>query len=137
LSPDLPLAEGYRLPVIAPLSVNTLVDAFAKMDSQNLRVAYVFLNARDYADLRKFGRDILTPESRVALLKLGLQGTTWAAMIITSRSIPAGTVWLATEGGFLFPTKEQAEDPLLGDVLVETVSGRFNPYGVVELTVTR
>jgi hypothetical protein len=53
------------------------------------------MNARDYADIRKFGRDILDIESQATLLKTGLQASLWGAQIITSRLVPVGTVYVA------------------------------------------
>jgi len=69
------------IPVIAPLNGAVLADAYAQIERHDLRVARVFMNARDYADIRKFGRDILDIESQAALLKTGLQATLWGAQI--------------------------------------------------------
>lgn len=55
-------------------------------------ITKIMLNATDYADIRKFGRDILEIESQAALLKTGRQAQflgygTW---IYTSRLVPEG-----------------------------------------------
>src|SRR5512142_1447885 len=70
--------------VVAPISPSVLADAFAEVERHDLRVARIYMNAVDYADIRKFGRDILDIESQATLLKTGLQATLWGAQIITS-----------------------------------------------------
>jgi hypothetical protein len=80
------------IPVVAPISGDVLADAYSLIERHDLRVARVFMNARDYADLRKFGRDILDIETQRDLLKTGLMATLWGAQIIVSRLVPVGTV---------------------------------------------
>jgi len=85
---------------IAPLTPTDLADAFSKIEQQDLRVARVFMNARDYSDVRKWGRDIYDPETQAVLLKTGLMGTIWGAQIIVSRIVPVGYVYVTTEPEF-------------------------------------
>ena len=61
---SLPAQMNPDIPVVAPLSGAVLADAFSLIERHDLRVARVYMNARDYADLRKFGRDILDIESQ-------------------------------------------------------------------------
>src|SRR5271170_7518248 len=76
------------IPVVAPISPAVLADAFALVERQDLRVARVYMNATDYADIRKFGRDVLDIESQATLWKTGLQAVLWGAQIIISRLVP-------------------------------------------------
>lgn len=99
-----------------------IADGFSEVERFDNRVATVAMNARDYADLRKFGRDILDVESRVYLLKQGLMATIWGAMIITSRAIPSGQVFILGEPETLFPNGPE---------------GELNPEAVAILHVTR
>ena len=94
---SIPGGTNPDIPVVAPLNGAVLADAFAEIERHDLRVARVYMNARDYADVRKFGRDILDIESQATLLKTGLQATLWGATVITSRLVPAGTVYVCCE----------------------------------------
>jgi len=136
------------IPVVAPISGAVLADAFALIERHDLRVARVFMNARDYADIRKFGRDILDVESQAALLKTGLQATLWGAQVITSRLVPAGTVYVTCEPEHFgrIPVRTEltvlsADDPkarTIGFSVFENIGlGAFNPRGLTRLTITR
>ena len=135
-------------PVVAPLSGSVLADAYALIERHDLRVARVFMNARDYADIRKFGRDILDIESQATLLKTGLQATLWGAQIITSRLVPVGTVYVCCEPEMFgrIPVRTEltvlsADDPkarTIGFSVFENLGiGAYNPRGLTRLTVTR
>jgi hypothetical protein len=136
------------IPVVAPITGAVLADAFALIERHDLRVARVFMNARDYADLRKFGRDILDIESQATLLKTGLMATLWGAQIIVSRLVPVGTVYVTCEPEFFgrIPVRTEltvlsADDPkarTIGFSIFENLGlGAFNPRGLTRLTVTR
>ena len=136
------------VPVVAPLSGAVLADAYALIERHDLHVARVFMNARDYADLRKFGRDILDIESQRDLLKTGLMATLWGAQIITSRLVPPGTVYVCAEPEHFgrFPVRTEltvlsADDPrrrVIGFSVFENIGiGAFNPRALTRLTITR
>ena len=133
--------QNPDIPVVAPVTGAVLADAFALIERHDLRVARIFMNARDYADLRKFGRDILDIESQRDLLKTGAQ-------IITSRIVPVGTVYVACEPEFFgrMPVRTEltvlsADDPkarTIGFSVFENIGiGCFNPRGLVRLSITR
>jgi len=134
--------------VVAPISGDVLADAFSLIERHDLRVARVFMNARDYADLRKFGRDILDIETQRDLLKTGLMATLWGAQIIVSRLVPVGTVYVCCEPEMFgrMPVRTEltvlsADDPkarTIGFSCFENLGiGCFNPRGLARLTVTR
>lgn len=140
--------QNPDIPVVAPVTGAVLADAFALIERHDLRVARIFMNARDYADLRKFGRDILDIESQRDLLKTGLMATLWGAQIITSRIVPVGTVYVACEPEFFgrMPVRTEltvlsADDPkarTIGFSVFENLGiGCFNPRGLVRLSITR
>ena len=140
--------ENADIPVVAPVTGAVLADAYALIERHDLRVARVFMNARDYADLRKFGRDILDIESQRDLLKTGLMATLWGAQIITSRIVPVGTVYVACEPEYFgrIPVRTEltvlsADDPkarTIGFSVFENLGiGCFNPKGLVRLSITR
>lgn len=140
--------ENADIPVVAPISGAVLADAFALIERHDLRVARIFMNARDYADIRKFGRDILDIESQRELLRTGLQATLWGAQIITSRLVPVGTVYVCCEPEMFgrIPVRTEltvlsADDPkarTIGFSVFENLGiGAYNPKGLTRLTVTR
>ena len=145
---SVPGGTNPDIPVVAPISGAVLADAFALIERHDLRVACVYMNARDYADIRKFGRDILDIESQATLLKTGLQATLWGAQVITSRIVPAGTVYVCCEPEMFgrIPVRTEltvlsADDPkarTIGFSVFENLGiGAYNPKGLTRLTVTR
>ena len=145
---SLPAQMNPDIPVIAPITGAALADAFALIERHDLRVARVYMNARDYADLRKFGRDILDIESQATLLKTGLMATLWGAQIVTSRLVPVGTVYCVCEPEMFgrIPVRTEltvlsADDPkarTIGFSVFENLGiGAYNPRGLVRLTITR
>lgn len=144
----LPGQTNPDIAVVAPISPAVLADAFAEVERHDLRVARIYMNATDYADIRKFGRDILDIESQATLLKTGLQATLWGAQIITSRLVPPGFVYVCAEPENFgrFPVRTEltvlsADDPkarTIGFSCFENVGiGAFNPRGLTRLVVTR
>ena len=140
--------QNADIPVVAPLNGAVLADAYSLIERHDLRVARVFMNARVYADIRKFGRDILDIESQAALLKTGLQATLWGAQLITSRLVPVGTVYVCCEPEMFgrIPVRTEltvlsADDPkarTIGFSVFENLGiGAYNPRGLARLTVTR
>jgi hypothetical protein len=145
---SLPAQLNADIPVVAPISGAVLADAFALIERHDLRVARVYMNARDYADLRKFGRDILDIETQATLLKTGLMATLWGSQVITSRLVPVGTVYLCCEPEHFgrIPVRTEltvlsADDPkarTIGFSCFENLGiGAYNPRGLARLTVTR
>jgi hypothetical protein len=133
---------------IAPLTPTDLADAFSKIEQQDLRVARVFMNARDYSDVRKWGRDIYDPETQAVLLKTGLMGTIWGAQIIVSRIVPVGYVYVTTEPEFFgrIPVRTEltvlsADDPrnrTIGFSVFENLGiGCHNPLGICRVVISR
>jgi len=133
---------------IAPLTPTDLADAFSKIEQQDLRVARVFMNARDYSDVRKWGRDIYDPETQAVLLKTGLMGTIWGAQIIVSRIVPVGYVYVTTEPEFFgrIPVRTEltvlsADDPrnrTIGFSVFENLGiGYHNPLGISRVVISR
>ena len=145
---SLPGQINPDIPVVAPVSGAVLSDAFALIERHDLRVARVYMNARDYADLRKFGRDILDIETQATLLKTGLMATLYGAQIVTSRLVPVGTVYVCCEPEHFgrIPVRTEltvlsADDPkarTIGFSVFENLGiGAFNPKGLTRLTITR
>ena len=64
------------------LTSAALADGFAAIERHDLRVAHIFMNAKDFSDLRKWDRDTLDPDTQGDLLKTGILGGLWGAKII-------------------------------------------------------
>ena len=144
----LPGQTNPDINVVAPLNPSVMADAFASIEVHDLRVARIFMNPRDYSDIRKWGRDVLDPQSQAKLLDTGLQATLWGAQIITSRLVPAGFVYFCTEPEFFgrIPVRTEltvlsADDPkarTIGFSVFENLGiGATNPRGLVRMIVTR
>ena len=134
--------------VVAPINSSVLADAFAEIEKHDLRVARVYMNARDYGDIRKFGREILDIEAQATLLKSGLMATLWGAQIIVSRLVPQGYVYVCCDPEMFgrIPVRTEstvlsADDPkarTIGFSVFENLGiGAFNPRGLTRLVVQR
>lgn len=136
------------IPVVAPISGAILADAYAAIEKHDLRVARVFMNAQDYADIRKFGRDIFDIESQAALLGTGIVSSIWGAQYITSRLVPRGIVYVCAEPEMFgrIPVRTEltvlsADSPqrrMIGFSIFENIGvGCHNPLALQRLVVTR
>lgn len=134
--------------VVAPITSSVFADAFAAIERHDLRVSRIYMNARDYADVRKFGREILDIESQATLLKTGLMGTLWGAQLIVSRLVPPGFVYVCCDPEMFgrIPVRTEltvlsADDPkarTIGFSVFENLGiGAFNPRGLTRMVVQR
>ena len=133
---------------LAPVTPASLIDAFASIERHDLRVARIFCNATDYADVRKWGRDVLDIETQATLLKTGLMATAWGAQIIVSRRVPAGVIYVCAEPEFFgrIPVRTElsilsADDPknrTIGFSCFENIGiGCHNPLGLCRVVIAR
>lgn len=145
---SVPGGTNPDIPVVAPLNGAVLADAFASIERHDLRVARLFMNAVDYADIRKFGRDILDVETQQSLLRTGLMGTLWGAQIIVSRLVPAGVVYACCEPEMFgrIPVRTEltvlsADNPrarTIGFSIFENLGiGAYNPRGLTRMVISR
>ena len=143
-----PTNPNPDIPVTGNLTANALADAFANVERTDIRVANVFLNAKDYADLRKWDRDTLDVETQAILLKTGLMATLWGAKLYVSRIVPEGIVYVCGEPEFFgrIPVRTEltvlsADNPqarLIGFSIFENIGiGAYNPYALQRLQITR
>jgi hypothetical protein len=141
-------ATNTDLNVAAPLTPPDMADAFAAVEQWDLRVARIFCNALDYADIRKWGRDVLDIETQANLLKTGMMATLWGAQIIVSRRVTAGTIYVCCEPEFFgrIPVRTEltvisADDPknrLIGFSCFENLGiGCHNPLGLQRVLLSR
>lgn len=132
----------------ATLNPLILADAFGEIEKWRLRVSRVFINPRDYADVRKFDRDILDIESQAFLLKTGIQNSLWGAHLIQSTVVPVGTAYVVAEPEYFgrMPIRTDltilsADDNrqrMIGFSMFEIIGiAVTNPLGLAEITITR
>ena len=129
-------------------SVNeTLRQAFDNLEGpgHEQRVAYIFLNAQDYAIIRRNIRDHLDIVTHNDLRQAGLFATLWGAQFFVTRRIPPGEIYLTSESqnvGVL-PIRRDitvlpADNPAqmtIGWSIYETIGmACFNPQSVVRIT---
>ena len=133
---------------VAPLTPANLSDAMARVETHDLRVARVFVNALDFADMRKWGRDVLDPETQGSLLKTGLMGTLWGAQVIVTRKVAPGYVYVTAEPEFFgrIPVRTEltvlsADDPKarrIGFSVFENLGiGCHNPLALTRVKIAR
>jgi len=132
----------------APLTPSNLADAFAQVERHDLRVARVFVNATDYTDIRKWGRDVLDVETQATLLKTGLMATVWGAQIIVTRQVAPGYIYVCGEPELFgrMPVRTEltvlsADDPKarrIGFSVFENLGiGAHNPLALVRIKIAR
>lgn len=143
--------DGLNNPVVsttAPIAPSAFIDAFAEIEQYDNRVARIFMNAKDFADLRKWGRDILDVETQQTLLRTGLMATLHGAQIICSRIVEAGTIYVCGEPEFLgrMPVRteltvlsaDDAKARRIGFSIFEMLGiGAFNPKALTLIEVSR
>lgn len=145
---DDPTSPNQDINVTGNLTSAALADAFAAIERNDIRVATIFCNAKDYSDLRKWDRDVLDPDSQAQLLKTGIRTGVWGATLITSRVVPEGTVYVCGEPEFFgrMPVRTDltilsADTPksrLIGFSMFQQLGiGIFNPYAIVRMKITR
>jgi hypothetical protein len=145
---SLPGQTNPDIPVAAPVTSSILADGFSEIEKHDLRVARIYMNAKDYADVRKFGQEILDIQSQADLLKTGLQATLWGAQIIVSRLVPIGTLYICCDPEMFgrIPVRTEltvlsADDPrarTIGFSIFEQLGiGATNPRGLQRLIVSR
>jgi len=140
--------KNVDIPVVAPINPSIMADAFGQVARHDLRVARIFMNAKDYVDIMKWGRDILDYETQQYLLQTGLMATLWGAQIMVSRKVPIGKVYVCAEPEFFgrIPVRTEltvlsADNPrarTIGFSIFENLGfGVHNSRGLQRLVVSR
>lgn len=132
----------------APLQAANIADALGIIEGHDLTPDRIFMNARDFADVRKWGRDVFDPESQKQLLETGLRGTIYGAKIVLSRLVDAGFIYVTAIPEFVgrIPVRTEltvlsADDTrrrVIGFSIFEAIGiGCYNPLGLVRIHVAR
>lgn len=147
---------NYPHPVVASvgkLTPDALSTAYSYVRNGDVaegeaRPAFVWMNPREMADVRTFGRDIFDFETQRELLEVGVMGQMWGATFIESNLMPVGTVFVTATPELLGRVPERvsttvipADDLKFGRVgfLGYGNIGAFvhNPFAVATLQVSR
>lgn len=134
--------------VAAPLTPDIIADGIGQIQSYGIKPARIFMNGLDYADLLKFGRDTIDPETQSLIWKTGLVAHVWGLQVITSRVVSRGVVYMTGEKELLGRVIDRtpltvinADNPerlTLGYVLYEQLAiGAHNPWALARYLITR
>lgn len=95
--------------ISAPLTADAIADGIGAIEEHGLRAARIFINGRDYADVRKFDRDVIDPETMQSMFRTGYVGKIYGCQVIRSRVIAPGTVYICGEREFYgrFPVRTE------------------------------
>ncbi len=142
------IANNAVIAHAAPVDIDVLADSFGTVEEHDVPVDKILMNARDYADLRKLGREELDPETQKDLVRAGLLASLWGVQIIVSRIVPKGSVYITTDPEFLgrVPVAQEltvlsADNPAelsIGFSMFERLGiCATNPLGIQKIAVTR
>jgi hypothetical protein len=85
------IAEGELKDLDSTEMIDHLSERFVEVESATGRsVRSVYLSIKDYAEIRKYMRDCLSPEIMEGLLQDGVVRTLWGASLIVTRRTPYG-----------------------------------------------
>jgi hypothetical protein len=134
--------------ITAPITVDAMADGFAGIERHDLTVAYIFVNPRDYVDFRKWTQENIDRETQRKLLKTGVMGYLWGAIILQSRKVTYGHLYILAENEFLGVLPERvpltvmsADRPDLRQIgfsIFEVIGvSIFNPSAVQRIVIAR
>ena len=120
---DDPVYNEDMTPNAGPISVATMADAYGQVERHDISVALVFMNPRNYTDLRKWTDSTVDRETERKLLKTGIMGYVWGATILQSRKVTRNQFYVLGDAEFLGVIPERipltvmsADQPLLRSI---------------------
>lgn len=92
-----------------------IADLMAPFEEQDKRVAALWINAHELADILKYSSDIFDAVHERAVLQTGLYGVLWNMKIYVSRKIPVGMAKVVTDddGDWRMPEGGPSESELV------------------------
>jgi hypothetical protein len=94
-------AKAAAMEPRATVTPDVLTKTFTVVEDRDTIVKRVWLNATDWADVRKYGSNTIDMETRAEMFRQGIQGRIWNAQIRLKRTIPVG---------FALPVGEDEDD---------------------------
>ena len=83
------------------ITVAAMADAYGQIERFDISVAQVFMNPRNYTDLRKWQDNTLDRETQRQLLKTGVMGYLWGGTILQSRKVTRNQFYVLGDAEFL------------------------------------
>jgi hypothetical protein len=121
-----------------------LLDVYALVEANDLRVSNIYMNATTYSMVRRWGRDVLDANTSRNFLTRGIMASIWGAQIIVTRTVPVNMVYVTAEPQFVGRIFQRsfnvvsADDPAnqsLGWHFTEQIGMcTVNSHGVARLT---
>lgn len=118
-----PIYNEDMAPPAGPVSVAIMADAYGQVERNDISVALVFMNPRNYTDLRKWTDSTVDRETERKLLKTGIMGYIWGATVLQSRKVTRNQFYVLGDAEFLGVVPERipltvmsADQPLLRSI---------------------
>lgn len=118
-----PIYNEDMAPAAGPVSVAIMADAYGQVERNDISVALVFMNPRNYTDLRKWTDSTVDRETERKLLKTGIMGYIWGATVLQSRKVTRNQFYVLGDAEFLGVVPERipltvmsADQPLLRSI---------------------
>ena len=83
------------------ITPSLLAELFRSIEDKKLRVHAVIMDARVYADLRRWEKDILTIETEADLVHQGMMAYLWGSLVFVNKKMPPNTIVALSEDKYL------------------------------------
>jgi hypothetical protein len=90
--------KAHTRTAYAEINTNTLADLFQELENREITVKNIYLNAKTYNSVRKWGRDCFDVEKDQERIKKGYMGQVWGATFICSSTVPDNVILITSEG---------------------------------------
>lgn len=117
------------------VDVDNLADTYAQIERHDISVALVFMNPRDYTDLRKWKDSTVDRETERKMLKTGIMGYVWGATILQSRKIAKSTMYILGDAEFLGVLPERLPLTVMSDDKPGLRSIGFSLYSIIGMLI--
>jgi hypothetical protein len=99
---------------------SVLQEAFSSIETNNLRVSNIFMNAHEYSLMRLHLRDDLYQQTSRILINTGVLGNLWGVPVIASRAIPLGEIFITAQSEYV------GQLPIRRDITVVSADDPIN-----------
>jgi hypothetical protein len=79
------------------LCPNMLISLFSKIEREELKVQYIYVNPDTYVGIRKWGKDVLDFETSKERQNQGYMAKIWGAIVAVSETVPDNVVLVISE----------------------------------------
>ena len=89
------------------LTISNLSKSFSVMEKENKIVQCLFVNAKRFADIRSFGKDVYDAASAEEVIHMGIFGYLWNSFVIVNNEIPDSEFYLTSSADFVNNEKDE------------------------------